>query len=209
MSEAGALVLPALYLLTAALVVAVAIAQSGAIPYYIVTYPLQTAVVLGVPLVAWVLGSHEFIVLLHVFGAMFFVGAHATSVYVAFALPSEADRKKAEALLLLSGSALDWLHASLGFLVATGVAAGFAGRWWGEAWIWLSLDILLAITAYMYVAASSPAYTVARDALVDHDGPGWDEATRKLVDRRRALRLMWSGTAALTAIVALMILKPG
>jgi len=209
MPDPGALVLPALYVLTAALIVAVAITQAGAIPYYAVTYPLPTVLVLGIPLAAWALGNYPLIVLLHVLGAVLFVGAHGASVYVAFQLPSETDPKKAEALLLLSATALDWLHASLAFMVATGVAAGFAGNWWGEPWIWLSLDVLLVVTAYMYVAASSPAYTVARHALLDEGGPGWDEATRQLVDRRRALRLMVTGSAALVAIVALMVLKPG
>ncbi|MBA3687523.1 MAG: hypothetical protein H0W81_01595 [Chloroflexi bacterium] len=34
-------------------------------------------------------------------------------------------------------------------------------------------------------------------------------AARKLVDRRRAMSLMVSGMAALSAIVPLMVLKPG
>jgi hypothetical protein len=67
----------------------------------------------------------------------------------------------------------------------------------------------LAITAYMYRAASAPRYTPARHALIDEGGPGWDDATRALVDRGRALRLMVTGMAALVAIIALMVLKPG
>jgi len=209
MPEPGDLILPALYVVTGALAIAVAITQADAIPHYLTTYWKASLVVLGVPLAAFALGNYQLIVLLHVLGALFFVGAHAASVYVAFALPDETDPKKAEALLLLSGGALDWMHASLAFLLATGVAAGFAGGWWGEPWLWLSLDVLLAITAYMYVAGSSPAYRAARRALLDEDGPGWDEATRKLVDRGRALRLMGTGVAALVAITALMVLKPG
>jgi len=208
MPDLDALILPALYVLTAVLVVAVVVTQAGAFPYYVRTYWVATIVVFGIPVVAYAIGSYQLMVLLHVIGALFFVGAHSASVYVAFALPGETDAKKAEALLLLSAGALDWLHASLAFLLATGVAAAFAGGWWGEPWLWLSLDLLLAITAYMY-RASAPAYTPARHALLDEGGPGWDDATRNLVDRGRAVRLMVTGSAALVAITALMIVKPG
>jgi hypothetical protein len=208
MPELDALVLPALYALTAALVVAVAVTQGGAIPYYVRTYWLAGILLLGIPFVALLIGNHQLLVLLHVIGALAFVGAHSTSALVAFALPAQADPGKAEALLMLSGNAIDWLHASLLFLMATGIAAAFAGSWWGEPWLWLSLDLLLAITAYMYRAAPR-AYSSARRALEDEGGPRWDDATRKLVNRGGAMRLMVTGTAALLAITALMIIKPG
>jgi hypothetical protein len=67
---------------------------------------------------------------------------------------------------------------------------------------------LLLITAYMYGSAPR-AYHPARHSLIDEGAPGWDGAARKLVDRRRAMSLMVSGIAALLAIVALMVLKPG
>lgn len=207
MPDLGSLALPVLYVLTAILVVAVLYAQSGAIPYYLTAAPLITLLVLAPPIVAWALGAHQLLVFLHVIGALIFVGSHAVSVYVAFVVPSEADGTKAEALLLLSGQALDGLHAGLGLLLVSGIAAGFLGEYWGQTWLWLSLDLLLAITAYMYVAVAK-VYTPARHALVDEGGPGWDDATRILVSRRKALQLMGTGSLALVAIVALMVFKP-
>lgn len=208
MPELGSLTLPVLYVLTAALIVAVAITQAGAIPYYLTAWPRATVVVLAIPLLAWALQSYPMLVLIHILGAFVFVGAHAVSVFVAFQVPRETERARAETLLLLSASSLGWLHAGLALLIVAGVAAGFVGQWWDEPWIWLSLDLLLLITAYMYGTAPS-AYHPARHSLIDEGAPGWDAAARKLVDRRRAMSLMVTGTAALLAIVALMVLKPG
>jgi hypothetical protein len=200
--------LPALYVLTAALIVAVAITQDGAIPFILTVAPRVTAVVLGLPLVAWAVQSYQLLVLIHILGAFVFVGSHAASVWVAFRLPKESERERAETLLLLSDSSLGWLHAGLALLIVSGVAAGFVGRWWDRPWIWLALDLLLAITAYMYYTAPR-SYHPARSSLIDEGGAGWDAAARKLVDRRRAISMMLTGTAALLAIVALMVLKPG
>lgn len=208
MPDLGSLTLPALYVLTAALIVAVAITQGGAIPYYLTAWPRATVVILAIPLVAWALQSYPLLVLIHIVGAFVFVGAHAVSVFVAFQVPKETEGVRAEALLLLSAESLGWLHAGLALLIISGVAAGFVGRWWNQPWIWLSLDLLLVITAYMY-ATAPPAYHPARHSLMDEGGAGWDAAARKLVDRRRAMSLMVTGTAALLAIVALMVLKPG
>lgn len=207
MPDLSPFVLPALYVGTAALTVAVAFTQAGAIPYFLTVSPVATLLVIGTPIAAGLLGAYPFLIFIHIIGAFVFVGAHAVSVYVAFQVPSVTDGAKAEALLMLSGQAVDGLHAGLGLLIVSGIAAGFVGGWWDRPWIWLSLDLLLAITAYMYVSVSK-VYTPARHALVDEGGPGWDENTRLLVSRRKALELMVTGSAALLVIVALMVVKP-
>ena len=78
-------------------------------------------------------------------------------------MPKETERARAETLLLLSASSLGWLHAGLALLIVAGVAAGFVGHWWDQPWIWLSLDLLLLIAAYMY--ATRPAGLPPSSAL--------------------------------------------
>jgi len=209
MPDLGPLVMPALYLVTAVLVVAVIWAGDGAFPYYLTVRPVVTVVVLGIPLLAWALQNHQLLVLIHVSGAFLFVGGHAASALVAFQLPVETDGARAQALLALSSRSLDWLHIGLAVLILSGIAAGFVGHWWDRPWIWLSLDLLLAISAYMYAGNRSKAYSGARNRL-DAGGPtAWDAEVRGMVDRRQAVLFMVTGTAALVAITALMIVKPG
>jgi hypothetical protein len=207
-TEVGPLVMPALYLLTVMLLVALVVIGDGVFVHYLTVKPVFTIVVLGVPLLAWALQSQQLLVLIHISGAFIFVGGHAVSALVAFQLPGETDGARAQALLALSNRSVDWLHIGLAVLILSGVAAGFVGRWWDRPWIWLALDLLLAISAYMY-AASGEAYGGARRRLEDGGAAAWTTDVRKMVDRRQAMLFMVTGTAAIVAITVLMVFKPG
>lgn len=196
----------ALYVLTAALVVAVLVAGDGVFVHYLTVRPWATVVVLGVPTAAWLLGSQPALVLLHVTGAFLFVGAHTVSAFVALRVPSERDGARARALLELSSWAVDWMHIGLALLVGSGIAAGFVGRWWSQPWLWLAIDLLLAVVAYMYAANT---YSGALRGLTDGGPEAWTAEVRAAVDQRKALTFLGVGTLALAAITALMVLKPG
>jgi hypothetical protein len=209
MSEFGTLVMPALYLTTAILVVVVIWAGDGVFPYYLTVRPLYAAAVLGVPLVAWSLQNEQLLVLVHISGAFLFVGGHAVSALVAFQLPGETNGDRAQALLTLSSRSLDWLHIGLAVLILSGIASGFVGRWWDRPWIWLAIDLLLAISAYMYAGNRSRAYSGARNRLEEGGAAAWDAEVQGMVNRRQAVLFLGTGTAALVAITVLMIFKPG
>lgn len=209
MPEVGPLVMPALYLLTAVLLVAVIVSGDGVFPYYLTVKPVFTILVLGVPLMAWALQNQQLLVLIHISGAFIFVGGHAVSALVAFQLPDETDGARAQALLTLSSRAVDWLHIGLAVLILSGVAAGFVGHWWHRPWMWLAIDLLLAISAYMYVGNSSKGYSGARSRLADGGAAGWDAEVQGMVDRRQAMLFLVTGTAAIVAITVLMVFKPG
>jgi len=209
MPEVGPLVMPALYLLTAVLMVALIVAGDGAFQYYLTVKPVLTIIVLGVPLMAWALQNQQLLVLIHVSGAFIFVGGHAVSALVAFQLHGETDGARAHALLTLSSRAVDWLHIGLAVLIISGVAAGFVGHWWDRPWMWLAIDLLLAISAYMYAANNSKAYSGARSRLSDGGAAAWDAEVQSMVDRRQAMLFLVTGTAAIVAITVLMVFKPG
>jgi hypothetical protein len=206
MPDVGPLVMPGLYVLTAVLVVAVIWAGDGVFLYYLTVRPLYTLVVLGVPLGAWALQNQQLLVLVHIGGAFLFVGGHAASALVAFQLPGETDGARAQALLGLSYRSLDWLHIGLAVLILSGIAAGFVGHWWGRPWIWLALDLLLAISAYMYAVSK---YAAARRLLEEGGTVAWDAEVQGMVSRRHAIIFLITGTAALVAIMVLMVFKPG
>lgn len=198
--------MPGLYVLTGVLVVAVIWAGDGVFPYYLTVRPLYTVMVLGIPLGAWVLQNQQLLVLVHISGAFLFVGGHAVSALVAFQLPGETDGARAQALLRLSSRSLDWLHIGLAVLILSGIAAGFVGHWWDQPWIWLALDLLLAISAYMYAVNY---YSAARRRLEEGGTAAWDAEVQGMVSRRQAMIFLVTGTAALAAITVLMVFKPG
>jgi len=192
---------------TAALVVTLVFAAQGGVRYFLTVSPLTTAAVLAVPALGWVLQSRDALIFGHVTGALLFVGGHGVSVAVSFLLPKEEDGARASAYLHLSTVLVYPMQAGLGLLIASGVALGFLGHWWGRLWIWLALDLLLATMAWMF-AMSLPSYHVVRDRLNETGPSAWDEEGRSMVTLRRAVIMMVVGTVSLAAILALMVFKP-
>ena len=47
------------------------------------------------------------------------------------------------------------MYGSLLLLLVVGVILGFMGSWWGQAWIWVSLILLIAIVVLMARFGSS------------------------------------------------------
>jgi len=199
--------LPVAFVVTAALVVTLVFAAQGGVRYFLTVSPLATAAVLAVPALGWVLQSRDLLIFTHVIGALLFVGGHAVSVVMAFLLPKEEDATRVSAYMWMSVVSVYPMQAGLGLLIASGVALGFLGNWWGRLWIWLALDLLLATMAWMF-AMSLPNYHVVRDRLKETGSSAWDADARALVTFRRAMIMMVVGTASLVAILALMVFKP-
>ena len=53
------------------------------------------------------------------------------------------------------------MYGSILLLLLTGIVTGFMGNWWAYGWIWLSLILLIAIMAVMYMLGSG-VYSGAR-----------------------------------------------
>ena len=199
--------LPVAYVVTAVLVVTLVFTAQGGVRYFMTVSPLATAAVLALPALGLALQSRDALILGHVVGVFLFVGGHGVSAITAFLLPKEEDGTRASAYLRMSTISVYPMQAGLGLLIASGVALGFLGGWWGRLWIWLALDLLLATMVLMFVM-SLPNYHVVRDRLNEIGPSAWDAEARTLVSFRRALILLVTGTGALLAILLLMVFKP-
>jgi hypothetical protein len=148
--------------------------------------------------------------LTHLFGVVTFVAAHGASMWVAFRVRGERDRTKIETLLQLSGSSIAAMYAGLLVLLIGGIAAGFAGNWWGGGWIWTSIALLAMISVVMR-AVSSPYYRRVKEAvkLRPSGVPRVsDEELEELLLARPPMVSAWLGILTLAAILWLMIWKP-
>jgi hypothetical protein len=147
---------------------------------------------------------------LHVLAVLGFVLYHGVSIVVAIRLRKERDRARIAELLQFSGSAVLGMYVSLGALVVFGVVAGFAGKWWGYWWIWLSLALLVLTIAEMS-AVARPYYEQLKDAIQLRPSGvprKSDEELDQLLRSRLALfNAIW-GLVALVVITFLMIWKP-
>ena len=93
---------------------------------------------------------YPWIVFLHVTGVLLFFIAHGTSMAVGFRLKREHDPARVRALLDLSSWALGVLP-STAFVVGllAGIAAGIMGGWFGQAWIWIAIVLLIVVAGAM------------------------------------------------------------
>jgi hypothetical protein len=147
---------------------------------------------------------------LHVLAVLGFVLFHGVSIVVAIRLRKERDRARIAELLQFSGSSVLGMYVSLGALIVFGVVAGFAGKWWGYWWIWLSIALLVLTIAEMS-AVARPYYEQLKDAIQLRPSGvprKSDEELDQLLRSRLALfNAVW-GVVALVIITFLMIWKP-
>ncbi len=106
----------------------------------------------------------RWIVFVHVGAALFFMLAHGASAAVVFRLRKERDVQRVGALLDLSRTTYRGISVTLLTLLATGIALGFLGSWWGRGWIWASLALFFVITFAMTPLVAIP-YNQARRML--------------------------------------------
>jgi hypothetical protein len=93
--------------------------------------------------------SIQWLIFLHVLGALTFYMAHGASAAMALKVRKETDFARIRALLDLSGYTL--IAMGIAFLVMglTGLALPFLMHLWGRLWVWLSVILLLFVTVYM------------------------------------------------------------
>jgi hypothetical protein len=160
---------------------------------------------------------YPWVVLAHVIGAFGFVFAHGVSAFVAFRLRAARTAEQVATLMELSGSSLMLAYASLLVILVSGIAIGFMGDWWGRAWIWLSIGLLLAIATAMFLVGTK-YYIQVRHAVGQTAPQDPGDATfepisanelARLLDSRRPEVLAAIGGGGLATLISLMVLKPG
>ena len=153
---------------------------------------------------------YQFWVFVHIVGVVAFVAAHGVSIMVTFRLRKERDPQKVSSLIELSGSSIQAFYASLGLLLLGGIVAAFLGHWWGYAWIWAAIAVLVVTSLAMYSMAR-PYYR--RVGLVARAIAGGSQAVTaeqfdEILRGPRAWTIAGIGFGGLLIILYLMVLKP-
>ena len=107
---------------------------------------------------------YEWVLFLHVIGALVFMMSHGVSIFVAFRLQQERMVDRIRALLDLSSMSLKGMWGATLVLLGAGIALGFMGKWWAQGWLWLSIGIIVAVAVSMFVI-SGRAYYPLRTAV--------------------------------------------
>ena len=142
----------------------------------------------------------------HLLGAFGFLAAHGATAAVAMRLRTERAPDRVRALLDLSRSTRPWMYWSLLVLLVAGVVDGFLGHYWGAAWIWAALILLLLLIVAAFPLAV-PYYVRVRRAVAPGAEMEPDELDA-LLRSSRPIVIAVVETLGIMVVVWLMVLKP-
>ena len=153
---------------------------------------------------------HRWWVWLHIAGAFGFAMAHGVSAYVTLRLPKERDPVRVGQLLELSASSVGYMWNAIGVLLIGGIAAGFTGHFWGQAWIWAAIVVLIAVIAAMYGMATTWATRLRTisTAMVEGTEAVSSEQYEEILRSRRPHAIAAVGFVGILVLLWLMIFKP-
>ena len=159
---------------------------------------------------------YSWLLFAHIASVAGFLLAHGTSAAMAFRLRSEKTSDGIRSLAELSKQTTGVMYSFLVLIVISGVFLGFQGRWWGRAWIWTALVVVILTIGAM--SALGGRFNAVRGAV---GLPAWDRrgkittaAPGSLEEIRRAVNaapvgvITAIGVVALVLLLWLMILKP-
>ena len=162
---------------------------------------------------------YQILLYLHVAGAMGFFLFHGAIASVTYALKREQGRKSVDLLLATRGLSGWGQGISMLLNIVTGIVLGFMGRFWGEAWIWISIVTFVIIMFVMAgygrdnfdrvaYALDPEQYKAPRDKKDEEPIPASDEELAAEQAKGRPVLLTVTGIAALVIILWLMQFKP-
>ena len=157
------------------------------------------------------------VLFVHVAGAFVFVLSHGVSMTVAFKLRRERDPTRIAALLELSEVSIYGVYAGILIVLASAIALGFMGGWWGDLWMWISLALLIGLVVGMFFlgtthytkvrhAVGIKGYTDKKDAPMPV--PASPEELAALLASPRPFVLAAVGGGGLLILLWLMYFKP-
>ena len=161
---------------------------------------------------------HLWLVFLHVIAAFAFILAHGGTAAVTVVLRRQTEIERIRALLDLSKSTRLAAGLSVMAVLATGIAVGFTGDWWGTVWIWASLALLVLVAVAMTLLGGRYFDQVRRAVGLPElyatgrreapDGAGTPEEIAAALDSWRPMTVSLVGVIGLGLFVWLMVLKP-
>ena len=147
---------------------------------------------------------------LHIASAFIFVASHGVSMGVTFRLRRERDREKIRDLLAFSGTTIMHMYISLALTVLFGVFTARAIRAFWQQWITLSIIVLVATIAGMYLVATR-YYRGLKDAVAVRPS-GVPRVSDADLEARLTSWQPWAvtviGFGGLLGIIYLMVFKP-
>jgi hypothetical protein len=91
----------------------------------------------------------RWLIYLHVLSSITFFLAHGASAAMVFKLRKETDLARIRAMLDLSATTMNAIGISLLLMGLTGLVMPFLIHIWNQAWVWLSIILMLFVSIWM------------------------------------------------------------
>jgi hypothetical protein len=153
----------------------------------------------------------QWILFLHIFSVLVFLGAHGTSMIVLYRIRAERDRQRILDLITLSGATTVPMYVGLLAIVVTGILAGLKLKSFSHWWVWLAIAILVATVGLMYGVAKPYFNRVKLACEVRPSGVPRvsDQELGEILRSSRAHVISAIGVLGLGSILYLMVFQPG
>lgn len=159
----------------------------------------------------------QWLIFLHVLSALTFFLAHGTSAAMAFKLRKETDFDRIRAMLDLSDYTIEIMFVAFIGLGLTGLALPFFTGSWDQAWVWISIILMIFVFIWM-VWMNEWAYKILRKMVGlpyrrgSREYPGEPPASAEEVitflRKMNLTSLVLVGYVVPAAVLWLMIFKP-
>lgn len=148
--------------------------------------------------------------LMHITGVLVFVGAHGVSMFVLYRVRGERDRQRIAELITFSGTTTRPMYVGLLILTFGGVGAGIALHLFSQAWLWISIAILLVTIGLMTGLAAPYFRRITSACEIRPSGVPRvsDEELEQLLRSGEAHVITVIGLVGLLSILYLMLFKP-
>jgi small-conductance mechanosensitive channel len=162
-------------------------------------------------------GIIQWLIFLHVLGAISFFLFHGASAAMAFKIRKETDFARIGAMLDLSASTLTGMGISFAVMGLTGLAMPFVLHIWSRGYIWVSIVLMVGVVAHMSV--STPNHYpqvrrligqpyVVRGKQFPAEPPSSPAEVQALLQKHSVVGLVMSGYVVPAIVLWLMIFKP-
>jgi uncharacterized membrane protein len=146
---------------------------------------------------------------IHLVGVVGFVAAHGTSMAATVLVRRIRDPAQVSGILQMSAATVSSFYVSTVVLLVGGFGAGFAGHWFDQGWIWLSLGLLVGVGILMFPMAKRHFRRIRMVLELMETGTtvSRDDFAR-VVNAGNPVLTVGVGVVAIFLIVYLMVLKP-
>jgi len=159
----------------------------------------------------------QWLIFIHVLGAISFFLFHGASAAMAFKIRKETDFARIRAMLDLSGSTFIGMTIAFAVMGLAGLVMAFLLHLWGRGYIWVSVVLMVGVVVHMSISSENRYKKLRRLVGLPYmkgnkeypaEAAASPEEVQALLQKSGVLGQVMSGYVVPAIVLWLMIFKP-